>query len=270
MKESNNISRLAKSECCGCRACGDICPKNCISFAEDEEGFVYPTVDEGSCVSCGKCVNICPEINVFHNAKVETVEAAYAKNAQDRKAGSSGGVFGLLAEAVINNGGVVWGACFDDDLKLVHRCARTPQELKPLYKSKYLQSNTSGIYSKIIKDAKDGKHILFSGTPCQCNAVRNVVGKYNENLITVEVVCHGVPSQSLFDRSIKWVEKKCNFKIIDFTFRSKNEYALSPRVFSFKANKTVGLKLSVEYIINSLFYLDFTKIYDVEACVLRL
>lgn len=232
MKNENNISILSKSECCGCRACGETCPKNCISFSIDNEGFFYPIVDESICISCKKCQSVCPEIIQEFHFRKDIAIAAYCKNQQQRDLGSSGGVFGLLASEVIQQGGRVWGAAFDDNLRLVHKCATSSTELIPIYKSKYIQSDTSGIFNIIKKDIKDGILTLFSGTPCQCNAVRNYIGDC-DNLITIEVVCHGVPSQSLFDKTIEWVEKKEKCKIISFTFRSKYTRALHPHSYTY-------------------------------------
>lgn len=245
---ANNISILKKKECCGCRVCGNRCPTKCISFSCDSEGFVYPSVDESICISCGKCTNVCPEINPFFNKKVNTVEAAFAYNKLDRQAGSSGGIFGLVARLVLDRGGKVWGASFDDGLTLRHTSAVTNEELENLYKSKYLQSNTHNIYSVIKSDIKNGVLTLFSGTPCQCNAVRNYVGE-SDYLITVEVVCHGVPSQDLFNKCIKWEEHKNRCKINSFQFRSKYKNALHPQAYSYVCEKRGKQKM-----VNGLHY----------------
>lgn len=240
MTNNRNISVLAHSDCCGCRACGDVCPKECIHFEKDSEGFYYPIVAESACISCGKCMRICPEIIQSIHPQAFLVTAAFATNAKYRNAGSSGGVFGLLALKVIEVGGKVWGAAFDEKLKLKHRCASTKEELQPLLKSKYLQSNTGEIYRQIAQDIKTGIPTLFSGTPCQCNAIRNLIGD-NELLTTIEVVCHGVPSQDLFDKSIKWLEDKNKCWIRGFEFRSKYKNALHPHAFSYtyiKQNRT--------------------------------
>lgn len=258
MVNKSNISVLNKEECCGCRSCGNICPKQCISFRKDSEGFIYPVVDESICISCGKCKSICPEINPVFNKKADMVEAAFAKDNYERQSGSSGGIFGLLAGSIIKNGGKVWGAAFDENLRLYHISAVTTEELNRLYKSKYLQSNTQDIYSIIKSDIKNGVITLFSGTPCQCNAVRNYIGE-SEFLITIEVVCHGVPSQDLFDKCIEWEEKKNKCKIKNFQFRSKYKNALHPQAFSYLCQVN-----SRQKIVNGLhyqfpFYFGFQK-----------
>lgn len=232
MVNEANISILNHDDCCGCKACGSVCPVKCISYFKDEEGFFYPSVNEELCISCGKCKKACPEINQFYNQKAKVCHAAFANEAPKRIAGSSGGVFGLLAAEVIEEGGKVWGAAFDDSLKLRHVCAVDIEGIKPILKSKYLQSDTNDVYSLVSEDVKSGIRTLFSGTPCQCNAIRNIVGE-NDILITVEVVCHGVPSQDLFDKSIKWLENKEHCKVTNFIFRSKHAGARHPHAFTY-------------------------------------
>lgn len=248
MVNESNISVLNHADCCGCKACGDVCPKSCISFSEDEEGFIYPCIDEEQCISCKKCQRICPELNQKYNCKRDIALAAYALNQEARNVGSSGGVFGLLAQEIIIKGGKVWGAAFDDELQLHHQCANDIQGLTALYRSKYIQSNTEGIYIQIKKDISEGILTLFSGTPCQCNAVRNIIGESDE-LVTVEVICHGVPSQSLFNRLIVNLEKKTHCKIVSFAFRSKSPKALHPQSYTYVCNDEKGRKT-----INGLHY----------------
>lgn len=232
MKNKTNISILPHEECCGCRGCGDTCPRGCISFEKNREGFEYPKVEDSKCVSCGLCLNSCPEINQSFHPQAPEVLATFAKDSGHRNAGSSGGIFGLLARIIIAKGGKVWGAAFDENLRLKHVSATTNEELKPLLRSKYIQSDTSGIYKIIAQDVKAGIPTLFSGTPCQCNTVRNITGD-TELLTTVEVVCHGVPSQDLFDRTITWLEERKGIKIKSFVFRSKYRKALHPQAFTY-------------------------------------
>lgn len=259
MENSKNISVLAREDCCGCRTCWDVCPVNCISFKEDKEGFFYPSVDESICISCSKCQRTCPEINPSFYEKADMASAAYANSEEARKAGSSGGVFGLLAQEVLSAGGHVYGAAFDDNLKLVHRCATNVDELVPLMKSKYLQSNTSGSFVEVLKDVRSGRITLFAGTPCQCNAIRNAVGTKNDNLITVEVVCHGVPSQNLFDKTIAWIESKYSCRVRSFSFRSKYKNALHPQAFSYECLKNGKLKTVNGLHYQNPFYFGFQK-----------
>lgn len=259
MGNSKNISVLACEDCCGCRACGDVCPVNCIWFKEDKEGFFYPTVDETICISCSKCQRVCPELNPAFHEKADTASAAFADSEVVRKAGSSGGLFGLLAQEILSAGGYVYGAAFDDNLKLVHRCASNIDELEPLMKSKYLQSNTSDSFRDALKGISSGRITLFAGTPCQCNAIRNAVSTKNDNLITVEVVCHGVPSQSLFDKTIEWIETHNSCKVRSFSFRSKYKNALHPQAFSYECLKNGKLKTVNGLHYQNPFYFGFQK-----------
>lgn len=259
MANKTNISILSHEECCGCRACGDICPAKCISFKNDDEGFFYPTVDESICLYCGKCTKICPELTPQYFDVAQNVVAAYALSQSVRQNGSSGGIFGVLASHIIGLGGKVWGAAFDENLKLRHVSASSLNELKPLLRSKYLQSDTSGCYETISNDLKKGVLTLFGGTPCQCNALRNFLGREYDNLYIIDIICHGVPSQDLFDRSIHWLEQKRNCKVSQFSFRSKYKGALHPQAFSYSYEKD-----NKEKQVNGLhyqfpFYFGFQK-----------
>lgn len=259
MANKKNISVLSNGDCCGCRACGDVCPVKCITFHEDKEGFFYPCVDESICISCGKCQRVCPEFNVSLNKKAQIVTAAYAQSTASRNAGSSGGIFGLLATKILNNGGHVYGAAFDSRLQLVHSCATTAEDLPPLLRSKYLQSNTTGCFNSILKDVKEGILTLFAGTPCQCNAVLNTVGHKAENLIIVEVVCHGVPSQNLFNKTIKWIEHQKGCIISSFAFRSKYKNALHPQAFTYTCDSNGKSKTINGLHYQNPFYFGFQK-----------
>lgn len=259
MANNPNISTLAHSDCCGCRVCEDVCPTQCINFKKDNEGFLYPEVDEPICIHCGKCVAACPEFNPKYHDITKDVLAAYATSPESRQAGSSGGLFGVLAQSIIKNGGKVWGAAFNENLKLRHICATTLEELKPLLRSKYLQSDPSGCYWQIASDLKCGIVTLFAGTPCQCNALRNFIGHDNDKLYLIDIICHGVPSQDLFDRSIHWLEEKGNCKITNFTFRSKYKGALHPQAFSYICEKNGKTKQINGLHYQFPFYFGFQK-----------
>ncbi len=259
MANNANISSLAHSDCCGCRACGDICPVGCISFRKDEEGFLYPDVDETKCIHCGKCIKGCPEFHPNYNEAPEHVLAAYALMEDCRQSGSSGGLFGVLASFIIENGGKVWGAAFDENLQLKHICAVKHDELRPLLRSKYLQSDTRGCFRQIAEDLKCGILTLFSGTPCQCNALRNYIGHDSDNLYLIDIVCHGVPSQDLFDKSIRWLEAKDSCHISQFSFRSKYKGALHPQAFSYICERNGKVKRVNGLHYQFPFYFGFQK-----------
>lgn len=219
----NNISSLSHQDCCGCKLCADICPKGSISFMTDSEGFYMPQVDENTCINCGLCSKKCPELNVSLNKEAPCAVSAISVNQERKFSASSGGIFGTLAAICITDGGRVYGAAFDKDNHLKHIGVDAIEDLKPLYKSKYLQSDCSGIYKSIQEDLKAGKKVLFCGTPCQCQAIYNSVNKsYRDNLLIVDFACHGVSCQELFDENIHSYKEQYG-KVLAYQFRNKTK-----------------------------------------------
>ena len=213
----------AKEICCGCRACFEICPTHSITMKKAENGFYYPHIDVNSCIHCFKCQKVCPTLEpLYRENVVPSVYSAYALNPEYRDQGSSGGVFGILARKIINHKGIVFGAAFDEEFNLKHRKALTQSELLPLFKSKYVESDTNHVFGEISREVKIGRTILFCGTPCQCAALKKFLGHEYENLYIIDFLCHGVPSQELFTEAIREYEKKHKGKIVAFNFRSKN------------------------------------------------
>lgn len=257
MTENNSISCLNRQECTGCRLCGDSCPKHAITFQEDKEGFFYPIVDDATCINCELCLKYCPALHVDKYGIAKESYAVRAVEYKKREAGSSGGYFGLLAENVLNEGGRVWGAAFDDNLRLVHRKADNLQELAPLLKSKYIQSDLTGVYAQIKRDIREGVKTLFCGSPCQVNALKNYIGKENDNLITVDLVCHGVPNQRLFDISIRWYEEKHHTKVEWFQFRYKGKGVKHPQSFALRREGESKVRVGLHYQFP--YYFGFQK-----------
>jgi len=183
-----------KYNCCGCSACVQICPKQCISLSADNEGFLYPQVDTAACINCGLCEKVCPVINQNEPRKPLEVYAAKNTNEEIRLKSSSGGIFTLLAEHIISEGGVVFGARFNEDWEVVHDYTETVEGLELFRGSKYVQSIIGENFKKAKNFLDEGRKILFSGTPCQVAGLKKFLRKEYENLLTVEVVCHGVPS----------------------------------------------------------------------------
>ncbi len=192
------ISIKDKKACCGCGACVQRCPKQCITLHEDSEGFLYPVADASVCINCGLCEKVCPVINQ-HTAH-EPLQTFAAKNSNEavRAASSSGGVFTMLAESVIKSGGVVFGAAFDQQWKVVHTCATTIGGLQKFRGSKYLQSQTNNTFKEAEAYLKQGRQVLYSGTPCQVAGLKRYLRKGYDNLLTVDFICHGVPSPGVF------------------------------------------------------------------------
>lgn len=183
-----------KHNCCGCGACVQICPKQCISMSVDNEGFLYPQVNSVICIECGLCENVCPVINQNEPREPLAVYAAKNNNEEIRIKSSSGGIFSLLAEQVIAEGGVVFGARFNENWDVIHDFSETIEGLESFRGSKYVQSVIDDNFIKAKQFLADGRKVLFSGTPCQIAGLKKFLRKEYENLLTVEVVCHGVPS----------------------------------------------------------------------------
>ena len=187
-----------KKECCGCSACVQKCPKQCISLQEDNEGFLYPLVDKVNCIDCGLCEKVCPVINQAEPKQPLKVYAAYNKNEEIRRQSSSGGIFTLLAEETIKRGGVVFGVKFNKDWMPEFDYADTIEGIAPFRGSKYVQAIVGNAYTKAEKFLKVGREVLFSGTPCQIASLKRYLRKEYDNLFTVDIICHGVPSPKVW------------------------------------------------------------------------
>ena len=183
-----------KHNCCGCGACVQICPKQCISMSADNEGFLYPHVNNVICIDCGLCERVCPVINQNEPKEPLAVYAAKNTNEEIRLKSSSGGIFTLLAEQVIADNGVVFGARFNENWEVIHDYTETVEGLEPFRGSKYMQSIIGDNFKVAKQFLNNGRKVLFSGTPCQIAGLKKFLRKDYEKLLTVEVVCHGVPS----------------------------------------------------------------------------
>ncbi len=217
------IEILNREECCGCEACVQVCPKGCISMVRDAEGFLYPKVDESACINCGACDRACPEKNVERDRNREILDAygAYVKSDDIRNESSSGGIFSAVAESIIADGGIVYGAAYVNDFKIKHIKAENLEELSRLRSSKYAQSTMEGAFKEIKAELLKGRKVLFSGTECQIEGLRGYLGKSYENLYLVDVLCHGVPSPGVFAQYVEHLKKKYAKKIADIRFRDK-------------------------------------------------
>ena len=225
----NNVLKVEKVEdiphanCNGCGLCSVVCPKQCIEMKEKPDGFLYPHVNKKDCIGCGLCIKKCPEYGFIAREKVKQV---YAAKTRDRKLiteSTSGGIFGELAKSILDTGGVVYGAAYVDVDVVRHQRISNISELYKLNGSKYVQSEISSVYPMIKEDLLSSKNVLFSGTGCQIAAIRNYLPKDFNNLICVEVVCHGVPAPGLFKKYIKWLSQKGNAPVLKYQFRSKCE-----------------------------------------------
>ncbi|NFO13460.1 4Fe-4S dicluster domain-containing protein [Clostridium botulinum] len=216
------INILKKEECSACHACSNICPAKCITMIEDNEGFLYPLINQGKCIDCGLCEKVCPIINKID--KVEKQSVSYAcknKDNETRNASSSGGIFSLLCNYVISKNGVVFGAAFNKEFEVNHMFAETLEECEKFRGSKYVQSNIGDTYRQAKEFLDDGRIVLFTGTQCQIKAISLFLNKEYNNLINIDIICHGVPSPKVFNVYKKFLKEKYNSDILDIRFRDK-------------------------------------------------
>ena len=209
--------------CTGCSACRDLCPQQAIEMRENEEGFLFPTVDESMCCQCGVCLKICPVETVIPVKKIEplAVYAAWTKDRELLRLSSSGGVFSEIARGVLNQGGVVFGAAYDAAMVVRQVGVEAWDDLEKLRGSKYVQSNVGDSFRQ-AKDYLDaGRYVLYSGTPCQIAGLYAVVGKSYGNLLTCGLICHGAPSPKVFRMYLDTLKQRYHSKVTGFVFRNK-------------------------------------------------
>lgn len=207
-------------KCTGCGACVQSCPKQCISWTEGEFRFKYPQIDKDICVNCGICEKVCPIDKVLQTPTTQKAYAAVHKDYQVLAKSTSGGAFTAIADAVFAQDGIVYGVAMMDNMQVKHIRTSNKEEFAVLRSSKYLQSDTGNTYQMVEQDLKEGKTVLYSGTPCQIDGLRHFLGKPYERLYTVDIVCHGVGSQAYFDKYLDFARKRYG-NIKTLRFRSK-------------------------------------------------
>lgn len=209
--------------CCGCEACANVCPRQAITMQPGTYGFIYPVIDNNLCIDCGLCQKVCAFQNVPVSSDVPlAVFAAINKNIQIIDNSTSGGVFGALSSIVLGQNGIVFGCSWNSDMNPEHICIDKLSDLIRLQGSKYVQSSMNNTYIRVREYLKDEKYVLFTGTPCQVAALKSFLGKDYDNLITADLICHGVPNQAFFKDYIHYLESKHDGKIIDLNFRDKS------------------------------------------------
>lgn len=219
-----------KTNCCGCSSCAQCCPKQSITMHEDKEGFLYPQVNVETCIDCGLCKKVCPELDTNEKRIPLQALAAINKKEDIRLASSSGGIFTLLAEKILHEGGVVFGARFDNEWQVTLDCTDTIDGLSAFRGSKYLQARVGDTYKQCERFLKERRKVLFSGTPCQIAGLKHFLKKEYENLYLVDIACHGVPSPKVwrkyltetnqYPRSIQFRNKKNGWRNYFLTIES--------------------------------------------------
>lgn len=249
-----------EKDCCGCAACASVCPKQCIQMEQGTLGHLFPRVNTEYCVECGICENVCPMQMELPEAVEQRAYAAHTKDEIIRLNSSSGGMFATLAGYLLQQGFVVYGAAFNDDLKLQCTLAKNEQELKPLMKSKYLQSDIGSKYPEIKAKLEQGQKVLLVSTPCQIAALKRYLKKEYSNLITVDFFCHGVPSQSFFEECLAYDEEiKYKGKVLSYEFRTKKKNGSTPHYYTVLYQKDGKNKTKTDYYFDSTFYAFFQR-----------
>lgn len=248
--------------CSGCGVCSLVCPKACISYEPDVLGSLYAKIDSKTCIDCGVCQKVCPIQQVFDTQHIgNNAFAAYAKDENVRFRGSSGGMFETIGEWILKQNGSVFGARFDENLRLRMVEASTLDEVRKLTKSKYLQSDAAHIFPIIKARVKQGRTVLVCSTPCHISALKKYLESLNsaENLYLMDFFCHGVPSQDLFDRCINYIEHREGIKITSYEFRSKKKNGATPHYFTMGFRENGREKSKTGLYLNDPFYLGFQK-----------
>lgn len=252
-----SIAKKGKRTCTGCTACVHSCPEKCIKMISDHEGFLYPEVNSALCIQCGICSKICPVDN-----KKEGVEgyafAARSNSSAIRMTSSSGGMFNVISNWIIKQGGIVAGAKFNETLQVKHVIVETQEDLKALQASKYVQSDLSDVFVKIKEKLEQGKYVLFCGTPCQAVGLKRFLKKEYEYLYIADVLCYGVPSPGVFSGFVEFMEKKHNSKLKEFFFRDKSFGYASPNVKAVFENGEVEQMTSDVKSFTKTFFLGVT------------
>lgn len=246
-----------KENCCGCTACFNACPKEAIKMQPDEEGFLYPKVDETKCIECGLCESVCPVItmpkrNTHVNLKSYVMRS---KNEDVLKQSTSGGFITPLIEYVLNNQGVICAATYNDDFGVEHQIlSEGGVSLSRIRGSKYVQSNLNNCFKEIKRYLEQEKEVCFVGTTCQAVGLKSYLRKEYENLIIVDLVCHGTPSPKLWDKYLKYQKNEYHSEIVEISFRNKTYgYHSGTMMIKFKNGKTYYGSARVDYMLKSFF-----------------
>lgn len=263
-----NVTR--KEDCCGCAACVQVCPKSCIAMVRDGEGFDYPKADSERCISCGLCEKVCPVSHAQAEPAGEPKAfAAYGPD-KDRAESSSGGIFAQLARQTLAKGGLVFGAAMAEDSKIaVHTAIDSEGDLPRLQGSKYLQSHVEKCFRQAKEELEAGRAVLFTGTPCQIEGLLHFLGRDYENLVTADVICHGVPSEKLWQKYLDCQQHRYGSRVTRVSFRDKRQgWKSFSMALTFENGKQYAKKLYFDTYLQ-LFLQDLCLRPSCYACPSR-
>lgn len=260
------IEITQKENCCGCTACASICPHQAITMNPDSMGFLYPKVNKDLCTDCGLCERVCafhPNYDISQNLSQPIAYGVRHKKMSEIESSRSGAAFIALSDWILNQNGVIYGAGYTDHFRVVHKRATTSAERNEFKGSKYVQSDLTGIFPLIKEDLKNGKTVLFSGTPCQTAGLKSYLPKrLQEKLYLIDIICHGVPSPYIWRDYLKMIEQKVGKEVIAVDFRNKKDFgwAAHKETFYFKGQKTT----TTEY--TNLFYKHIMLRHSCKKC----
>lgn len=260
----NIVEKIDMADCTGCHSCYNICPVYAIHMESNSEGFLIPNINEKKCIHCGNCIKVCPVIRkpMIHSG-ANKVFAMYSLDEERHKKSASGGLFATAAEFILTQGGYAVGAAFDEKLHLRHIIIDTVKDLPKLVGTKYVQSEIGDIYVKVKKLLNTGKKVLFSGTACQVAGLKMYLQKDYENLYSMDLICHGVPSPLVWETYLKALSPED--KVIDMTFRDKSkDNAGWPLVFRCESGKEIKEKYQ-----DNRFIKGFIKNLYLRQCCYR-
>lgn len=257
-----------KKDCCGCWACYNACPKQCISMEEDNEGFRYPKIDSSACIDCGLCEKVCPVINADNEDKSHE-QAGYLLQHKDekiRKESTSGGAFTAIAQWIIAQGGIVFGGGYDKDtFTVIHQSVESEEDLGVFRNSKYVQSNIQYAFRQVLTQLKADRWVCFSGTPCQIEGLRGFLRhREYEKLVLVDLVCHGIPSPRVLTRYIAAQQQLIGGEFTNVLFRDKY-YGYQYSSFSLY-NKMKGKDYHKGVDTNGYLRAFFNNLSDRQSC----
>ncbi|HEY8424159.1 MAG TPA: Coenzyme F420 hydrogenase/dehydrogenase, beta subunit C-terminal domain [Clostridia bacterium] len=249
----NYFETQDKSLCCGCTACASICPKSCITMTPDQDGFDYPVIDKARCINCELCKKVCPFAN-SDRLKNKAQDECYALAINDQEIlykSASGGAFTAIVNAFCDNNYRIFGSIMDSNLKVRHAYSDSIYDVSKFRKSKYVKSDINNTYYLAKKALNEGKKVLFTGTGCQIAGLKGYLQNDYDNLLTVDLICHGVPSQKLFDNYIEYLKRKHKQDIKNFIFRYKKSDSSNYIYYELENGKVNVKKGQLDYYMRA-------------------